>query len=102
MGSIYLLRKISVEELKNWLGDKKLKFVRCEEKVSPNSDSLVTCDKMKYCSISFKSTLGVTRDPKNHFDISTTTKIWCDNSEIFDIGRKIWAFRALQPILSTV
>jgi hypothetical protein len=45
-----------------------------------------------YCSISFKSTLGVMRDPKNHFDISTTAKIWRDTSEIFDIGTKIWAF----------
>jgi hypothetical protein len=24
-------------------------------------------------------------DPKNHFNISTTAKIWCDTSEIFDI-----------------
>jgi nuclear transport factor 2 (NTF2) superfamily protein len=45
-----------------------------------------------YCSISFKSTLGVTRDPKNHFDISTTAKIWRNTSEIFDIRTKIWAF----------
>jgi hypothetical protein len=46
----------------------------------------------RYCTISFKSTLGVTRDPKNHFDISTIAKIWRDTSKIFDIGRKIWAF----------
>jgi hypothetical protein len=48
-----------------------------------------------YCSISFKSTLGVTRDPKNQFDISTTTKIWRDISEIFDIETKILAFLGL-------
>jgi hypothetical protein len=48
-----------------------------------------------YCSISFKSTPGVTRDPKSHFDISTTAKISRDTSEIFDIGTKIWAFLRL-------
>jgi hypothetical protein len=48
-----------------------------------------------YCSISFKSTLGVTRDPKNQFDISTTAKIWRDTSEIFDIESKILAFLGL-------
>jgi hypothetical protein len=49
----------------------------------------------RYCSISFKSTPGVTRDPKNQFDISTTAKIWRDTSKIFDIGAKIWAFLCL-------
>jgi hypothetical protein len=55
-----------------------------------------------YCSISFKSTLGVTRDPKNQFDISTTAKIWRDTSEIFDVESKILAFWVLQAILSPV
>jgi hypothetical protein len=41
-----------------------------------------------YCSISFKSTLGVTRDPKNQFNISTAAKIWRDTIEIFDIETK--------------
>jgi hypothetical protein len=49
----------------------------------------------EYCSISFKSTPGVTRDPKNQFDISTTAKIWRDTSEIVDIGTKILAFLRL-------
>jgi hypothetical protein len=35
------------------------------------------------------------RDPKNQFDISTTAKIWCDTSEIFDIESKILAFLGL-------
>jgi hypothetical protein len=39
--------------------------------------------------------LGVTRDPKNQFDISTTVEIWRDTSEIFDIETKILAFLAL-------
>jgi hypothetical protein len=48
-----------------------------------------------YCSISFKSTLGVMHDPKNQFDISTTAKIWRDTTEIFDIKMKILAFLGL-------
>jgi hypothetical protein len=45
-----------------------------------------------YRSISFKSTLDVTRDSKNQFDISTTAKIWRDTSEIFDIETKEFGF----------
>jgi hypothetical protein len=45
----------------------------------------------QYCSISFKSTPGMTR-AKKHFDISTTDEIWRDT---FDIGAKIWAFPRL-------
>jgi hypothetical protein len=45
-----------------------------------------------YCSISFKSTPGVTRGPKNQFDISTAAKTWRDASKIFDIETKILAF----------
>jgi hypothetical protein len=60
---------------------------------SDNKDLLSS--KADYCSISFKSTPGVTRDPKNHFDISTMAKIRRDTSEIFDIETKIWAFLRL-------
>jgi hypothetical protein len=48
---IKLGTKISVEELKNWLGDEKSIFVQCEEKMLPNSDSLVTCDQNAIGSI---------------------------------------------------
>jgi hypothetical protein len=56
----------------------------------------------EYCSISFKSTLGMTRDLKNQFDISTTVKFWCDTSEIFDIESKILPFLGLTGNLSPV
>jgi hypothetical protein len=51
---------------------------------------------VSYCSISFKLTLGVMRDPKNQFNIiSTMPKIWREATEIFDIGTKIGLFCAL-------
>jgi hypothetical protein len=49
----------------------------------------------QYCSISFKLTLDVMCDSKNHFDISTAAKIWRDTSEIFDIETKFLAFLSL-------
>jgi hypothetical protein len=58
-------------------------------------DIVIALNNSDYCSISFKSTLGVMRDQKNQFDISTTAKIWRDTSEIFDIKSKNLAFLGL-------
>jgi hypothetical protein len=36
------------------------------------------------CRITFKSTIGVTRDQMDQFDISTPAEIWRDTPQNFD------------------